>query len=91
MKFKPKLEDYTEVEFFASISEFFSSKSNLTDEEYGDYKEELLEHFITIVEHPHGSDLIYYPADGVEDSPEGVMQSVKKWLAQDNKPGFKSD
>ncbi len=30
-----------------------------------------------ITEHPSGSDLIYYPEDGADDSPEGILELVK--------------
>ncbi|WP_016598339.1 bacteriocin immunity protein, partial [Yersinia pestis] len=34
-------------------------------------------------------DLIYYPEDGADDSPEGILELVKKWRAENGKPGFK--
>ncbi|WP_016676051.1 bacteriocin immunity protein, partial [Yersinia pestis] len=46
-------------------------------------------HFTKITEHPSGSDLIYYPEDGADDSPEGILELVKKWRAENGKPGFK--
>lgn len=42
-----------------------------------------------ICEHPDGSDLIYYPREGREDSPEGIVQEVKEWRQANGKPGFK--
>ncbi len=45
--------------------------------------------FKRLCEHPAGSDLIFYPDDNREDSPEGVVKEVKKWRAENGKPGFK--
>lgn len=46
--------------------------------------------FEALTEHPEGSDLIYYPRDDRDDSPEGIVKEVKEWRAANNKPGFKS-
>ncbi|HGG8999845.1 TPA: bacteriocin immunity protein, partial [Enterobacter hormaechei subsp. xiangfangensis] len=45
--------------------------------------------FKRLTEHPDGSDLIYYPREDREDSPEGVVQEVKEWRRENGKPGFK--
>lgn len=44
--------------------------------------------FKRLVEHPSGSDLIYYPEEG-KDGPEKVVVEVKKWRSANGKPGFK--
>jgi hypothetical protein len=49
----------------------------------------LLLHFEKISEHPAGSDLIYYPESGADNSPEGVTRIVKDWRAAQGLPGFK--
>ncbi|PKA67951.1 colicin immunity protein/pyocin immunity protein [Pseudomonas baetica] len=46
--------------------------------------------FKRLVEHPSGSDLIYYPEEG-KDGPEEVVIEVKKWLSANGKPGFKDN
>ncbi|WP_145515974.1 bacteriocin immunity protein [Yersinia aleksiciae] len=76
--------DYTESEFLELVKRLFSVE-NTTEEE--DIKN-LLE-FKRLCEHPAGSDLIYYPDDNREDSPEGVVEEIKKWRAENGKPGFK--
>ena len=45
--------------------------------------------FKKLTEHPDGSDLIYYPKPGQDDSPEGIVKEVKDWRAKNGKPGFK--
>ena len=45
--------------------------------------------FERITEHPNGSDVIFYPPKGREDSPERVVKEVKEWRARNGKPGFK--
>ncbi|EBC2122393.1 hypothetical protein CWD08_23770 [Salmonella enterica] len=34
--------------------------------------------------------IIYYPLDEKEYSPEGIVAEVKKWRAENSKPGFKN-
>ncbi|ECI3396653.1 hypothetical protein AHS98_18315 [Salmonella enterica subsp. enterica serovar Typhimurium] len=33
---------------------------------------------------------MYYPLDGQEDSPEGIVAEVKIWRAENSKSGFKN-
>jgi hypothetical protein len=90
MVFKEKLEDYTESEFLDFLGEFFHCTSNLSGQALESYRDRLLEHFERVTEHPGKSDVIFYPEEGQEDSPEGVLKEVKEWRARNNKPGFKS-
>ncbi|XSS63203.1 bacteriocin immunity protein [Pseudomonas sp. B11] len=89
MELKNKLEDYTESEFKEFLAEFFSNKQGLKGEDLGKYINKLAKHFDEITEHPEKNSLIFYPAEGVEDSPEGVLKVVKEWRAANGKPGFK--
>ncbi|AIN16793.1 colicin immunity / pyocin immunity family protein [Yersinia rochesterensis] len=83
MELKYKLEEYRESEFIELISKIILDKG-LEDE-----LDSLLENFINVSEHPNGSDLIYYPEEGADDSPEGILAEIKKWRAENGKPGFK--
>ncbi|VTP61053.1 Microcin-E2 immunity protein [Serratia rubidaea] len=74
---KKRISDYTEAEFLAFVEKLFNVK-NTTEEE--DIKN-IIE-FKRLCEHPSGSDLIYYPDDSREDSPEGVVKEVKEWRAK---------
>jgi len=47
--------------------------------------------FKRLTEHPAGSDLIFYPEDGQDDSPEGIVQQVKEWRKANGKPGFRGE
>ena len=46
--------------------------------------------FRKITEHPAGSDLIYYPESGADNTPSGIVKTIKEWRAANGKPGFKS-
>ncbi|OCQ53036.1 Colicin-E7 immunity protein [Photorhabdus australis subsp. thailandensis] len=83
MKLKNKLEEYTENEFINLILRIISDEG--TEEE----QDTLLENFIKITEHPSGADLIYYPKNGEDDSPEGILKTIKEWRAKNGRPGFK--
>ena len=82
---KKTISDYTESEFLEFVKQFFNVQSTTEQED----TKKILE-FKRLTEHPSGSDLIYYPNDDREDSPEGVVKEVKQWRAANGKPGFKS-
>ncbi|MFV9686553.1 bacteriocin immunity protein [Pantoea sp. KXB45] len=83
MKLKFKLQEYTEAEFTRLVSEICSAKGGEA------YQNTLLENFISVSEHPDGSDLIFYCED--EDAtPDKIVSAVKVWRKANNKKGFKS-
>ncbi|WP_145537815.1 bacteriocin immunity protein [Yersinia kristensenii] len=84
MELKKELTDYTENEFLELINLLFIGEFS-SEEEH----DELVNHIVKITEHPNGTDILYYPEVGVEDSPEGVIEFIKKWRAENGKPGFK--
>lgn len=90
MDFKARLEDYTEQEFLKLVGTFFKNDTSLTGERYDTYIDNLVDHFEAVTEHPDRSAVIYYPAEGEEDSPEGVVERIKEWRAANGKPGFKT-
>jgi len=82
---KKSLSDYTEAEFLRFMQEIRTANKNASD----DVLDPLLDHFCNITEHPDGTDLIYYPDEGVDNSNEGITETVKKWRAANGLPGFK--
>lgn len=83
---KNSFSEYTEAEFIELLEELAKEDEAETD----DRADLLLLHFEKISEHPAGSDLIYYPESGADNSPEGVTQIVKEWRAAQGLPGFKN-
>ncbi|HGS6426801.1 TPA: bacteriocin immunity protein, partial [Klebsiella pneumoniae] len=51
--------------------------------------DEAIYEFSQLTEHPDGWDLIYHPQAGADNSPAGVVKTVKEWRAANGKPGFK--
>lgn len=51
----------------------------------------LVREFRRLSEHPAGSDLIFYPEDGQDDSPEGIVLQVKEWRKANGNPGFREE
>ncbi|RMS38787.1 Colicin/pyocin immunity protein [Pseudomonas ficuserectae] len=49
----------------------------------------LVKHFVKVTEHPAQTDVIFYPEEGQEDTPEGILKTIKEWRAKNGKPGFK--
>ena len=70
-----QLSDYTENEFIQFMKLIF--KENIVDND--DKLDELLEIFEELVEHPEGTDLIYYPENEADCSPKGITTTIKKW------------
>ncbi|MDI3274207.1 bacteriocin immunity protein [Pseudomonas sp. AL03] len=91
MKNTSRLEDYTESEFLDFLKELFDGGEDLTADEFDKYMIDRVKHFETVTEHPDRSDVIFYPKEGQEDSPEGILKEVKEWRAFNNKPGFKPE
>ncbi|PVZ40720.1 bacteriocin immunity protein [Pseudomonas sp. CC120222-01a] len=89
MILKSKIEEYSEAEFTEFLNEFFENPSRLKGDALGAHINRLSEHFESLTDHPDKSGLIFYPADGVEDSPAGVISVLKTWLAANGKPGFR--
>ncbi len=79
------ISDYTEAEFIRFMQEIREANKNASDEVLG----ELLEKFRQLTGHPDGSDLIYYPEDGADNSNEGITETVKVWREANGLPGFK--
>ena len=84
MNNKKSISDYTEQEFLALVSRIYNAEEESEEEGVNN----LLE-FERLCEHPDGSDLIYYPREGREDSPEGVVKEIREWRQANGKPGFK--
>jgi len=85
MELKKKISEYTEAEFLKIITDIYNSNTE-TESEHN----ELVNHFENITEHPSGTDLIYFPKKGDDNSPQGILNTVKKWRAANGKPGFKA-
>lgn len=86
MSLKNKFEEYTESEYKTLIQRLF-------DGEYSSEKEldGIVENIVNTSEHPNGSDILYFPSEGIEDSPSGVLATIKQWRAANGKPGFKAE
>lgn len=80
---KSELSDYTEAEFIELINEIkFGSNDEATEDK-------LIFHFKKIIEHPAGSDLIFYPENKDENTAEEIVRILKKWRTSQGLPGFK--
>jgi hypothetical protein len=81
-----KLSDYTESESLSLVQKICST--DCETEEDGNLQ---VKEFERLAEHPSGADLIFYPEDGKDDRPEGVVHEVKEWRQRRGKPCFKSE
>jgi hypothetical protein len=85
MNKKPSISDYTESEFLAFTQDIY--ECNGSEEEV----EQWVNDFVELVSHPEGSDLIFYPPDEREDSPEAVIAELKRWYAETGQQCFKDE
>lgn len=74
MTSRGSISDYTEQEFLQLLTDICEVSCQSEDDH-----SVLVRHFQEISEHPEGSDLIFYPADDADDSPEGILKTVKEW------------
>jgi hypothetical protein len=82
MEVKSQLAHYTAHEFITLIKAIEDAK---TEEERG----ELIDHFNKIVPHPAGSDLLFHPEGGEDDSADGVARTVINYCVANGLPKFK--
>ncbi len=80
-----KISEYTEGEFLALINSLLD-RSLKSEEE----RDAVVHAIVDAAEHPDGTDIIFYPPEGTEDTPEGVLKRIKEWRAANGKPGFKT-
>lgn len=80
-----RISEYTEAEFISFLQEIFTANKNAPDE----VLDPMLDTLEQLTEHPAGPDLIYYPEEVADHSPEGITQTVKEWRAANGLPGFK--
>lgn len=79
------ISDFTEQEFLNFVNGIWDGGARSEEEDV-----KLVFEFERLTEHPDGSDLLYYPRNDREDSPEGVVKEVKEWRAANGKSGFKT-
>ncbi|TFH77770.1 MULTISPECIES: bacteriocin immunity protein [Pseudomonas] len=80
-----KISEYTETQFIRFIEKIRVTNKSGSDTELG----ELLAQFRKLTGHPDGTDLIFYPEPGEDNSAEGIAKTVKEWRAANGLPGFK--
>lgn len=83
MELKCVLSDYTEDQF----EELVQSIKDCEGSE--DFQAALIEHLNRLAAGAGGSDLIYYPEEGSDNSAEGVVQTIQAWCLANGLPGFK--
>ncbi|MHC8355862.1 bacteriocin immunity protein [Pseudomonas sp. LB3P81] len=83
MTLKSNISDYTEEEFIGLLQRIIGNDQS------EEVENRLVHHFNTICGHPAGSDLLFYPEDGADDSAEGITRTLKEWRATQGLPGFK--
>lgn len=81
---RKSLQEFTRDEFIAFVERLSDARAG-TEAEDG----RLVEHFNAIVPHPAGSDLLFWPEAGADDSAQGVMTAVEHHCLANDLPAFK--
>lgn len=79
------ISDYSEQDFIDFIKKILIENVAETD----DLLDEMLVKFEEITEHPDGTDLIYYPENPADSTPERITEIVKEWRESKGLPSFK--
>ncbi|MGE8496337.1 MAG: bacteriocin immunity protein [Pseudomonas sp.] len=80
---KSKISEYTEHEFKAFIKEIEEAATE-------ELQSKLIVHFNKIVPHPAGSDLLFYPEPGEDESADGIIKIINSWCTDNQISGFKN-
>ncbi|WP_426809531.1 bacteriocin immunity protein [Pseudomonas sp. WOUb67] len=81
------ISDYTEEEFFRFVCGIYHADRRVYPTERSHIA--AVFEFKRLSEHPLGADLMFKPTKlGIRDSPERVVDTVKKWRAEQGLPGF---
>ena len=81
---KNKLQDYTESEFLQLL--LASGELDFSDDDL----EDLVIFFNEKINHPKGSSLLTHPSMvGIEDSPEAIIEELKRWYTENGQDCFK--
>jgi len=83
MKLKANLADYTEDQFNVLVQSIKDCEGTER------YQAGLIAHLNSLAAGAGGSDLIYYPEEGADNSTEGIVQTIQTWCLANGLPGFK--
>ncbi|MFL1467378.1 bacteriocin immunity protein [Marinobacter sp. DUT-3] len=78
-----RIEDMTREEFLSLLEKIFDVKGRR------DTHDELVDQFEDLSQHPDGSDLIFYPENPEDSTPERIVEIVAEWRARNGLPSFK--
>ncbi len=84
IELKSALIDYSEAEFTALIQAIKDCEGS------EEWQGELIAHLNSLAAEAGGSDLIFYPEPGADNSARGIVQAIKAWCTANGLPGFKA-
>ncbi|MBK4989842.1 bacteriocin immunity protein [Pseudomonas sp. S60] len=83
-----KISDYTEQEFFRLVYGIYHADPVLYPSDRA-HSSGIIK-FEKLSEHPKGCDVIFKPSKvGIKDSPQAIVDEVKRWRQEQGLPGFK--
>lgn len=86
MNINKPYDQYTESEFLELINSLFSGHYSSEEE-----LDTIVHKIVDASEHPKGTDILFYPEQEVDNTPSGILASIKEWREANGKPGFKPE
>lgn len=81
---RTKLSAFTRAEFIQFVDDISNDRAETEAQ-----SDAWVRHFKFIVPHPAKSDLLFWPEDGADDGPEGVVAEIEHYCRKNGLPGFK--
>jgi hypothetical protein len=83
MELKEALHYYTEYQFAKVIQAIKDCEGSEK------FQAELIAHLNSLAGGAGGSDLIYYPEEGADNSAEGIVRTIQAWCSANGVPGLR--
>ncbi len=81
---KTKLSEFTKAEFAKFVDDISHDRAETEAE-----SDAWVRHFKSLVPHPAKSDLLFWPEEGADDSPEGIVAEIERYCRENGLPGFR--
>lgn len=81
---KQTLFEYRRADFLAYV-QWITDRGYRSEAE----RDAALDHFVAVVPHPAKSDLLYWPEEGADTSPEGITDEIERYCLANGIPAFK--
>ena len=84
---RTSLADFSKAEFLEFVRMIADGELETEQED-----DACVRHFARLVApHPRGPDLIFWPDAGTDDTPEGIVSEIERFMKEKGLPGFRAE